>query len=107
MNLRGLARNRLYALNRHLRAAETTVPRVELFIAVGILVGFGRFAVLSFVLRRGADIHPLADALGDTANLSAARIAVGREEADIGKEYISCEIRAFQKQSRRDPGLPL
>ena len=54
IDLRRIARNRLDSFDGHLRAAEAAVARVEIFIAIGILVRFGAIAALGVVLGRGA-----------------------------------------------------
>ncbi len=97
--------NRLDPFDGHLRAAETAVARVEVFVAVGVHVRFARMSALGVVLGRGADVHALADAFRDPANLAAAGVPIRRKEADVGKQNVAREIGAFQQQARRDPAL--
>ncbi len=104
IDLRKVAQNGLDSLDGHLRAPETAIARVEILIAVGVLVRL-RDVHFALVLGGGADVHSLADALGDSANLAAAGIAVGRKEADIGKQNVAREIAPLQKQARSNPTL--
>ena len=43
---------------------------------------------------------PLADAVGDAANLPAAGVAVGRKEVDVGEQNVAGEIAALEQQAR-------
>ena len=61
IDLRRIARDGLNSLDGHLRAAEAAVARIELFVAVGILVGLGPVAALGVILGRGRDVHSLPD----------------------------------------------
>ena len=105
IDLGRIARDRLDALDRHLRAAKTAVACVEFLIAIGILVRLGPVAALAVIHGRGGDVHPLPDAFGDASNLAAAGVPVRRQKADIGEKDVAGQIAALEQKSGGNPAL--
>src|SRR5579863_9519707 len=104
MNLRDIPRNRLDSLDRHLRAAEAAISRIEILVAIGVLIRFRHFA-LAFVLGRSANVHAQSYPFRYPADLTSARVAIRRKKADVGEQNIAREVPAFEEQARRDPTL--
>ena len=106
---RGVAWNRLDLLDRHLPPAERAVARVEVFIAVGQLVGFRDDGALAGAgrRRRRCDVQTLPNPIGHAPNLLAPVDAIRRDEVDVREENVAREIAALQQQSRCNPAPAL
>src|SRR5919198_3922718 len=106
-----MARNRLDLLGGHLPAAITRVAGVKVLVAIRHHIGnrhHAATALFAFGLGRSRNVEPLRNFFADAPHRFpdvTHGIAVGRNESDIGEEYIARKVAPLNEQTWRDPAL--